>query len=312
MTDNSEISDIKVSVIVPIFNGAQFITETVQSVFKQSHKNWELIIIDDGSTDNSVEVIKDLDKTKKIRLLHHPDCKNEGVSKTRQLGVQESTGEYIAFLDADDLFYPEKLSDQLEIFLNNPQVSLVHSKVELLNESALSFTNKFDQFEDDIIYDLCNTDNWLVSNFICNSTVMVKSSILKKIKFGIPQLFQYEDWLLWNLVAQKGLFYYQDMPQIKYRLHEQSATSAILKNNLISPYSKIELLISFYCLNINEKENFQIAQRIKEALLDLTRVYSNNNSEIVGSFKFNFDSERNSRKKLSLKKIINKIKGTLN
>ena len=89
------------SIIIAVYNKEKYIGQTIESILKQKYENYELILIDDGSTDSSYEICKEYaNKNKKIRFLHH---KNEGVSVTRNRGLQVAKGEYVLFVDADDL-----------------------------------------------------------------------------------------------------------------------------------------------------------------------------------------------------------------
>ena len=277
-----------VSVVIPIYNAVKYIEETIQSIINQTYNNWELILVDDGSSDGSVDIINKYKDNKKIILLQHPGCINLGVSKTRELGIKVAKGEYIAFLDADDLFFPNKLREQLDVFAKFNGVILVHSKVDLLNDFAFCFNNEFELDTHDKLYKVHEQESWLKSNNICNSTVIVKSEVLKNIKFGLPQLFQFEDWVLWSLIALRGEFYYQSIPQIKYRIHPSSATAAILENKLISPYSKIEYLISLYLLNKSSNFNSIIIEQLKETIVQLLENYSNENFDKINSFRLDF------------------------
>ena len=277
-----------VSVIVPVYNAAEYLEYTIQSVIDQTYTSWELLLIDDGSKDNSVEIINRFSDNKKIFLLQHPGGVNLGVSKTRELGIERAKGKYISFLDADDVFYPDKLRNQLEIFSAQSEVILVHSKVRILNNSELEFNNEFQIDKTDKSYKLNEQKSWLTQNRICNSTVMVRSHVLKEIQFGLPQLFQYEDWLLWTLLAEKGEFYYQNDPQIQYRIHEQSATAGILKNELIAPYSKIEFLISLYSLSNSDHQKDIIIKKLKKTIISLFEIYSDDDLIKLNSFKLDF------------------------
>ena len=103
-----------VSVIIPAYNAAKTIVQTLDSVFAQTHKNLEIILIDDGSTDNSLEVL--IPYQKKIKIL---STENKGVSSARNLGFANAKGEYIQYLDADDLLMPEKIKTQIRVLINN-------------------------------------------------------------------------------------------------------------------------------------------------------------------------------------------------
>lgn len=267
-----------VSIVVPVYNASEFIEETIESVIDQTYEDWELILINDGSKDDSVEKIKNYKNNSKITLLEHPNSTNLGVSKSRERGIKAAKGDFIAFLDADDVFYSNKLRAQLDVFSRFEEVVLIHSRVDILNNSRFEFNNDFALAADDRIYELHEKSNWLQSNEICNSTVMVKSSIVKNIQFGLPQLFQFEDWLLWCLIANKGKFYYQNNSQIRYRVHPKSATASILEKGLVYPYSKIEFLISLYLLSQhNSIYDSKIIVQLKESLVELSKMYSGEN-----------------------------------
>lgn len=305
-----------VSVIIPAYNAGNFIEEAIASVLNQNHANIELLLIDDGSTDNTLDIIKKYEDGIGIKALQHDSGKNMGVSKSRKLGFDHAKGEFIAFLDADDIFYPEKLKEQLEVFSRYKEVILVHSKVEILNETKSNFNNEFALSDKDEIYNLYQDDNWLYSNKICNSTVLVKNSVLQSIEFGLPQLFQFEDWLLWSLLAHKGSFYYQNTPHIKYRLHQNSATASILNNKLIHSYSKIEYLLSFYVLNDCKVDEFQILNQLDKTLVQLFNIYSkefNRNGRSKKISQSFFDNDTFSEKRYKELQIENlKLRNQLN
>src|SRR4030067_1442187 len=103
------MADPLIIIIIPVYNAEQYLPETLDSVFTQTYTNIEVITVDDGSTDKSAEIIKRYPAVKYIRQ------KNGGVSNARNSGIKASSGDYIAFLDQDDLWLPEKLKIQLEI-----------------------------------------------------------------------------------------------------------------------------------------------------------------------------------------------------
>ncbi|MGB1104680.1 MAG: glycosyltransferase family 2 protein [Crocinitomicaceae bacterium] len=100
-----------ISIIVPVYNTEKYIDETIQSVVDQTYENWELILVDDGSIDHSKDIITEW--TKKDNRIHYHYKENGGQASARNLGIALSKGAYIAFLDADDLYLPERLSSQI-------------------------------------------------------------------------------------------------------------------------------------------------------------------------------------------------------
>jgi len=113
-----------VSIIIPTYNRADLLGDALSSVFAQCYRDFEVIVVDDGSTDNTAEVLRPLAEQDLIRYIHQ---KNAGEAAARNKGLLEARGRYIAFLDSDDLFEPEKLKLQTEFLQNHPEVGLVHS-----------------------------------------------------------------------------------------------------------------------------------------------------------------------------------------
>lgn len=113
---NAKIVDGLVSIIMPSWNTERFIAETIQSVIDQTYKNWELIIVDDCSSDNTDEVVASF-KDERIKYLHNE--KNSGAALTRNRALREAQGEWIAFLDSDDLWTPVKLEHQIRFMRKN-------------------------------------------------------------------------------------------------------------------------------------------------------------------------------------------------
>lgn len=120
----------QVSVVVPVYNMARFLPEAVASVQAQTYQNWELILVDDGSQDESPEIARQLaQQDSRITCLEHPDRANQGCSLTRNLGISRARGAFVAFLDADDRWSPCKLQEQLQLMNQFPSVDVVRGRV---------------------------------------------------------------------------------------------------------------------------------------------------------------------------------------
>ena len=121
-------SDPLVSVISIFFNAAEFLAEAIESVLAQTYPHWELVLVDDGSSDGSAEIARryaDSDPGR-IRYVEHPGHENRGISAARNLGVREALGEYVAFLDADDVYLPQKLERQAQLLAAHPEAAMVY------------------------------------------------------------------------------------------------------------------------------------------------------------------------------------------
>ena len=113
-----------VSVVMPAFNSAHWIADAIRSIQSQTYTNWELLVVNDGSTDNTVEKIESLSGDERIRIFSQ---NNSGPAVARNLGIEEAKGEFLAFLDADDMWFKDKLTLQLKHLLSHPGLGLVHS-----------------------------------------------------------------------------------------------------------------------------------------------------------------------------------------
>ncbi|MEW6297495.1 MAG: glycosyltransferase family A protein [Thermodesulfobacteriota bacterium] len=119
-----------VSAIIICFNGEKYLAESVASIFAQTYANWELLLVDDGSTDASTSIAKRYaaQYPKQICYLEHPGHQNRGMSASRNLGIAHAKGEFVAFLDADDVWLPHKLAEQVALLLAHPEAGMVYGR----------------------------------------------------------------------------------------------------------------------------------------------------------------------------------------
>lgn len=219
---------MKISVITTSYNYAEYIEETINSVINQSYQDWELIIVDDGSSDNSVEIIKAYcEKDSRIKLFQHRNGKNKGLKDSLLLGIENATGDWIAFLESDDFFAPDNLLKKIEIAEKYPEVKLIFNKVQFL-PTADSTKNRqlvFEKtqkklskmnFPKNMFYDF-----YLKNKILTFSCVMVEAEALKRTDFNAP-VDSFLDWWLWIHLAHKNNFYYIDEELSSWRLHDKS------------------------------------------------------------------------------------------
>ena len=122
-----------VSVIVPSYNRASYIDDAVGSVIGQSYKNVELIVVDDGSEDMSLEILKEYELRGLLKLLTHPNQRNCGQSASINLGIRHASGEYVSILDSDDMFAVRKLEEQVDFLNSNPNVGMVYGQAHAID-----------------------------------------------------------------------------------------------------------------------------------------------------------------------------------
>lgn len=234
-----------VSVIIPARNAGFFISETLDSVLGQTYQNKEIIVVDDGSSDSTNSICCHYAKCHPlIRLLQHAGGARRGVSHSRQLGISAAKGSLVAFCDADDLMIPSKLHHQVDLLTQHPEALLCHSGLEAFGpdpDFCARFEAAMNLSEHAFVYNLLNKSYRLQQNAIANSTVLVRLDRLKEIGVGRDQLFQYEDWLLWLLLAQAGPFIFTPQKTIKYRFHTASASSQMVANEFYGLYARLEM-----------------------------------------------------------------------
>ncbi|MFI0429735.1 glycosyltransferase family 2 protein [Mariniflexile sp. HMF6888] len=176
-----------VSIITPMFNSEAYISETINSVINQTYTNWELLLIDDGSNDKTIAKANQFIAQKpNIKLLKNKA--NLGAAISRNKGVEASKGKYIAFLDADDLWKPNKLQTQIE-FMEAQNCDVCFSSYEQIDETG-KLLNKVIKALPELTY-----QKYLKSNYIGNLTGVYNAKVLGKIK--APNLRKRQDWLLW-------------------------------------------------------------------------------------------------------------------
>ena len=176
-----------VSIITPNYNSEKFISETINSVLNQTYKNWEMIIVDDVSSDKSIDIISAFCK-QDSRIQLHQLSNNSGAAIARNKAIELAKGTFISFLDSDDLWLPKKLECQLDFMLKN-NYSLSYTSYEIINEEGY-LTNKIINCKDKLDY-----KRMLYSNEIGCLTAMYNRDVLGKIL--MPEIRKRQDYGLW-------------------------------------------------------------------------------------------------------------------
>jgi glycosyltransferase involved in cell wall biosynthesis len=204
----------KVSVIIPTHNRAHFLRDAVSSVLNQTFQDFEIIVVDDASTDNTSEVMAAF-HDERIRLLRHDT--NKGGSAARNMGIINSRCDYIAFLDDDDEWLPEKLAKQMDVLLASPQeVGGVYTGYLIVDKtSGKVIDQKLPTKRGDLLNDL------LISNCIGGtSSVLLRKHCLDTVGLFDDTLPRSQDFDLWLRIAAVFHFEYVPEPLYKYSIHD--------------------------------------------------------------------------------------------
>lgn len=206
----------KVSVVIPTYNSIAYLPTTVQSVLQQTFTDWELIIVNDGSTDQTVEWVKTV-ADPRVRLISQA---NAGVAEARNTGLHHAQGEYIAFLDADDVWEPTKLEKQVPLLDRDPQVGLVDTAAQWIDHH-------------DYLLDHChpptisgNVWPWILeaNTLSCGSTALVRRVCFEALGGFDQAVSPAEDWDMWIRIATCYRFAAVDEILVYYRQHPASAS----------------------------------------------------------------------------------------
>jgi len=197
----NQIVNPLVSVIMPAFNAENFIDESLRSIFAQTFENYEIIVVDDGSTDRTPEILKRYER--KVRYIR---IANQGPSHARNTGIRAARGRYVAFLDADDLWTPDKLALQIGFLENRPHVDLVFADMLKFNGDRIVMPSYFKSLKDSVIRRKIRTESeglvdatvmLLQCNVIPTGTVVLRKTALQQSGLFDEKISNVEDLDLW-------------------------------------------------------------------------------------------------------------------
>lgn len=212
---------------MPVYNGAQFLRETIDSVLGQSYRDYEFIIVNDGSTDATQQLIDSYDDPRIVPVFLQP---NQGVSNARNRGIDLAKGRFIAFCDADDIYEPHRLQVQLD-FLH------AHSEVDICSSYFIVLENDQEILVRHPLTDREIKTHFFTENCLGQPGIMGKAALFRRHRYD-PGLQASEDYDLWTRMATAGaVFANVPAPLVKYRLHPAQASKT--KSKLLDATSKI-------------------------------------------------------------------------
>ena len=200
----------EVSVIIPSYNCAKYLTDAVDSVLNQTFRDYEVLVIDDGSTDDTEAVMSRYGEP--VRYFHQP---NSGVANARNRGINESHGRYVAFLDADDTWRQDKLEAQVTALRKNPHYQACYTAFAVVSSDLRPLCITRSRRHGGALEDLLLRGNAIATP----STVVLSRSLFEAVGRFDPSLSQCADWDMWVRIARRTEFLYLDLPLATYRQH---------------------------------------------------------------------------------------------
>jgi glycosyltransferase involved in cell wall biosynthesis len=225
-----------VSVIIPSYNSARFLKDTITSVLEQSYKNIEVIVVNDGSTDDTENVIREFDKDLRFFCFKK---ENGGVSNARNFGFKKSKGDYIAFLDADDMYFPDNLKKKVEYLENNYDFDLAHSDIQYIDITG----KKLQRFNKGLSGLNLHTQVLLWNECVIpafSSSIVVRRKVLEKIGDWDENISTAADQDLTIRICKEFKIYRIPEPLVGYRIVDGSMgrNSEIFEKDHLYVYKK--------------------------------------------------------------------------
>jgi glycosyltransferase involved in cell wall biosynthesis len=202
-----------VSVIIPCYNGEAFLGQTIASVLSQTYADLQLVIVNDGSTDGTEGVVRQFNDP---RIVYHAQA-NAGVANARNKGMALATGKYIAFLDADDLYFPDNLAEKVQFLRNNPEIPVVHAQEV-----------KFASLSGRSIEVITGKGGWVLTHLLemsgtvihSPSSVVMTKELADRLRGFDSQLSTSADWEYWVRIALQAPIGFIPKPLTGYRVHD--------------------------------------------------------------------------------------------
>lgn len=217
-----------VSVFIPSYNHEKYVEEAIESVLNQTYQDFEIIITDDGSSDNTVEVIKKFSDPR-IKLFVFEE--NKGACTAANNCIINSKGKYIAYISSDDVWEPSKLETQVKFLDENPQIAAVFSKPKLIDENGNLFSKSHRYLNS--VFDKENRSNaeWLnyffyQGNCICHPTILIRKSVYDEVGLYNESMANIPDFEMWVRICLKYNIHILDENLIRFRVRDNEANAS--------------------------------------------------------------------------------------
>lgn len=252
-----------VSVIIPVYNSEKFIKSTLESVIKQTYSEIEIVIVDDCSTDSSRQIVEKITNTQSIaesqksrKIFYYRQPINQGAAVARNKALELASGQYIAFLDSDDMWKPEKLEKQIS-FMKSRNIGFCFSAIEMINQTGEVVKSKRD-VKEEVTYSFL-----LKNTMIPTSSVVIDRNIVGD--FQMPLMRGGQDYATWLMLLRKvGTAYGINEALVQYRIGHSSLSSNKL-NSLKQVWNiqtrqekinKIEAVFNLFCFCFNALKKY--------------------------------------------------------
>jgi len=234
----------KLSIIIIAYNTGKFISQAIRSVLYQTHKNLELIIINDGSTDSTKTIVEAFDDS---RIRYFENEKNEGIVYSRNKGLELAKGEYIGMLDADDIAYPEKFEKQIDFLEKNNDFGMIGSRVKFIDKNGKQLPGSWKlKASPEMIPSIM-----LFKNYFLQSAVLYRRECIRHYSFKTDFNIG-EDYLIWFDILKKWKAWNLQQYLVDYRIHNESITNKFIEEKLEKEKSVFKIILDE--LNINPSD----------------------------------------------------------
>ncbi len=226
-----------VSIVVPAFNASKYIAATIRSVQKQSYVNWELIIVNDGSKDNTEEIVNTFLSDSRISIHNQT---NAGVCMARNKGMTIAKGEFIALLDADDEFLPKNLEQKISALENNPNVDWIYSNLSLIDENSKVIKPSTNGRGDNVLENILLWSGEVVPG-PCSNIVFRKRLMDKGLAFD-PEFSTAadQDFCLQLASKYKAIFLHEALANYRFLENSMSRNISVMERDHVGVYEKAE------------------------------------------------------------------------
>jgi glycosyltransferase involved in cell wall biosynthesis len=216
-----------VSVVMSVFNGHAFLEEAVESILSQTYRDYEFVIVDDGSTDKTPEILAAYaSRDERVRVLHH---ENKGRAASLNIGIGLAKGKYIARMDADDVALPHRLEEQVEFMERHPEVGMLGGAFELISTRGRVLKTVRFPSEDSEIRSVI-----LTYNPICHPTVVMRKDVAMASGGYRKALLDADDYDLWLRISERSQLANLEKCVLRYRIHSRQVSIQNMRHQKMS------------------------------------------------------------------------------